>query len=84
MSLTLRRTAHPKYTTYWGDGNGKDHYITFNNGSLHGLRDYRGSQQNGFSLSHHLPSQNVTPKREPTAVKYIEDGTGRDSYIIRY
>ena len=47
---TLNRTYHPKYTTYTGDGNGRDHYIVFNNGGLHALRDYRGTQYNGFDL----------------------------------
>jgi hypothetical protein len=30
----MQRTNHPKFTTYWGDGHGRDHYITFNNGGL--------------------------------------------------
>lgn len=37
---SLNRTYHPKHVTYWGDGNGRDHYITFNNGGLTEQRAY--------------------------------------------
>lgn len=40
MQNNLKRTYHPKLTTYWGDGNGRDHYITFANGGFHGQRLY--------------------------------------------
>ena len=48
---SLDRTWYPKFTTYWGDGNGRDHYITFNNGSFNALRDYHAPTKHGFSLS---------------------------------
>ena len=79
----IDRTYYPKYTTYTGDGAGRDHYITFNNGGLHALRDYRASQKNAFNLGPNLPHQHVTPSKEPTAIDYKPDGTGRDLYIIR-
>jgi len=40
---SLNRTYYPKYTTYWGDGSGRDGYAVFENGGLHGLRNYQGS-----------------------------------------
>jgi hypothetical protein len=47
------------------------------------MRDYKGSQKNGFNLGPRLPRVNVSPKRDATPVDYIPDGTGRDLYIIR-
>jgi len=43
MSISISRTHNPKYTTYTGDGNGRDGYIVFANGGLHELRDFKGS-----------------------------------------
>lgn len=51
MSTSLSRTSNPKYTTYTGDGYGRDGYIIFANGGLHELRDYQGSQYNGWNGS---------------------------------
>ena len=34
LSSNLNRTYHPKYTTYTGDGFGRDSYITTNNGGF--------------------------------------------------
>ena len=79
---TLNRTDHCKYVTYTGDGSGRDHYVVFNNGGLHGLRDYRGQQYNGFNLGPLPTHAGVTPRKDETAVDYIPDGTGRDTYII--
>jgi hypothetical protein len=50
QACPIDRTYYPKYVTYTGDGAGRDHYITFNNGSLHALRDYKGSTKNSFNL----------------------------------
>ena len=79
----IDRTYYPKYTTYTGDGAGRDHYIVFNNGGLHGLRDYRAQTKPGFNLGPNLPHEKVTPCKEPTAFDYKPDGTGRDTYIIK-
>lgn len=79
----INRTYHPKYVTYTGDGAGRDHYIVFNNGSLHGLRDYKSSQKPGFNLGPNPAHSGVTPCKEPTAFDYKPDGTGRDLYIIK-
>ena len=82
MLNSINRTYHPKFTTYTGDGAGRDHYIVFNNGGLNELRDYRGSQYNGFNLGTNPVSNTITPKKDATAFDYIPDGTGRDTYII--
>lgn len=79
----IDRTYYPKYVTYTGDGAGRDHYITFNNGGLHALRDYRGPTKNSFNLGPNPPHQGVTPCKEATAIDYKPDGTGRDLYVIR-
>ena len=44
----LNRTFNPKYTTYTGDGSGRDGYVVFGNGGLHSLRTYVGSKKDGF------------------------------------
>ena len=42
----LWRTENIKYTTYFGDGKGRDQYITFCNGGLNELRTFKGSNPN--------------------------------------
>lgn len=79
----INRTYHPKYVTNYGHVDGRDHYIIFNNGSLHGLRDFRGPQYNGFNLGPNVQRDTITPKKDPTAFDYKPDGTGRDLYVIR-
>ena len=67
----IHRTFHPKYATYTGDGNGRDHYILFNNGGLSQLRDYRGSMRSSFNLSPHLlaNSSSVTAKKRACCLR---------------
>lgn len=38
-SKKLGRTEHVKYTTYWGDGLGRDSYVLHGNGGLVGLNN---------------------------------------------
>lgn len=38
-SKQIARTYHPKYTTYWGDGQGRDSYVITGNGGLVGDRN---------------------------------------------
>ena len=79
----IDRTYHPKYVTYTGEGAGRENYVIFNNGGLHGLRDYRGSQYNGFNLGPNPQHHAITPKKDAVAFDYKPDGTGRDLYVIR-
>jgi hypothetical protein len=83
QTQSINRTFHPKYTTYSGDGNGRDHYVVFNNGGLTKLRDFKGSKRNSFNLGPQAAHTPVTPHKEPTAFDYVPDGTGRDLYVIR-
>jgi len=83
METNINRTEHIKYTTYWGDGSGRDHHIVFGNGGLHGLRDYQGPQKKSqFDHLKGMPKRMSAPRKEETAFDYVPDGTGRDSYVI--
>ena len=43
---TLNRTEHIKFTTYGGDGNGRDSYIISNDGGLmRSAPEYKGAAQ---------------------------------------
>ena len=79
----MNRTFNPKYTTYTGDGSGRDGYVVFANGGLHALRSYNGPKKETFTTSPHRGRMMVTPVKEATAFDYVPDGSGRDSYIIR-
>lgn len=79
----INRTYNPKWVTYWGDGQGRDGYIVFNNGGLNQLRDYKGPQYNGFNLSPSPTHKGVTPHKDATAFDYKPDGSGRDLYVIQ-
>ncbi len=79
---TLKRTYDPKYTTYQGDGTGRDGYIVFANGGLNDVRNYNGSKPNNWQSSYHGTFKGVTPKKDATAFDYKPDGTGRDTYVI--
>ena len=81
---SLNRTSHLKYTTYTGDGSGRDGYVVFGNGGLHELRFYNGSQpRSGFNNNKNFaPKPYAAPKKDATAFDYVPDGTGRDSYVI--
>lgn len=84
MYSTLGRTFNPKFTTYGGDGNGRDGYIIFNNGGLNELRDYQGSVgDNKLKTGPNLLQHTAQPRKEATAFDYVPDGSGRDTYIIR-
>lgn len=84
MFSTLGRTFNPKFTTYGGDGNGRDGYIIFNNGGLNELRDYQGSVGDcKFKTGPNMQQIATQPRKEATAFDYIPDGSGRDTYIIR-
>ena len=82
-TTTINRTEHIKYTTYWGDGSGRDNHIVLGNGGLHDLRDYQGSRpRHPFNNFKNTPKVTHQPHKEPTAFDYVPDGTGRDSYVI--
>ena len=84
MVSPIDRTFYPKYVTYTGDGSGRDGYVVFTNGGLHGTRDYRGPQRKpGFDVNRgRAPKPYIGPQKDATAFDYVPDGSGRDSYVI--
>jgi hypothetical protein len=78
----LYRTYDPKWTTYQGDGTGRDSYIVFGNGGLTDMKVLNGLQPKNWLYSTNVMLKGVTPKKDATAFDYKPDGTGRDSYII--
>jgi hypothetical protein len=79
---SLNRTYHPKWATYWGDGNGRDQYITFNNGGLNEQRMYGSKGKNCWKDSVVPIIRSAAPNKEATAINYTGNGSGRDSYVI--
>ena len=82
QASSIGGTFKTTWTTYYGDGHGRDHYITFNNGGLSTLRDYPAPQHNGFNLGPQPANHGVNPAKEPTVFDYKPDGSGRDLYVI--
>jgi hypothetical protein len=78
----LYRTDHKKWVTYWCDGNGRDHYIVFNNGGLNEQRIYGSNVKNNWMDTVMKPHHRDAPHKEATAINYTGDGSGRDSYVI--
>jgi hypothetical protein len=70
----------PKYKQYISDGKGRDTYITINNGGSIKLvpkADIFERNSNSPKKTYSPPA----PRKEPTAVYYHSDGSGRDYYI---
>jgi hypothetical protein len=84
MSLSgINRTYYPKFTTYTGDGAGRDQYVVFNNGGFNSQRCYGSvGSSAAFNMAKNGYLHGVTPRKEETAFDYVPDGNGRDSYII--
>ena len=79
--LQLGRTFNPKYTQYRGDGHGRDSYIIKHNGGLCHEREPVFSESTRFSSP--LKCNYVSaPRKQVWSLKYISDGSGRDSYIL--
>ena len=89
VSGSLNRTFNPKYTTYGPNGSGRDAYIICQNGGLLPQEKfivpstgyhYRKGPTQLFSGSCRV---SISPKKEASPLKYISDGSGRDSYVTR-
>ena len=82
--ITCARTSNVKYTTYTGDGAGRDGYIVFANGGLHHVpRYYNGaSPKSNYDQHPRIPKMVTQPRKEATAFDYVPDGSGRDGYVI--
>ena len=81
---SIDRTYHPKYVTYTGDGSGRDGYVVFTNGGLEQTRNYKNATKPSFDTGTRLmDAHRPAPCKAASAIDYIPDGSGRDSYIIR-
>lgn len=87
----MNRTFDPKFTTYHGDGFGRDTYITTANG---GLISGGGLARNGpstgyqvspgldkFYINQSIHQTRYSGGKDAPVFKYFGDGTGRDSYV---
>lgn len=92
MYSTINRTSHEKYTTYWGDGSGRDSYTIIGNAGLRKPDSYvYEAPRTGYQPKLAVPSTLFAGEvkayrgagKEPTAVRYFGDGTGRDSYVVK-
>jgi hypothetical protein len=80
---SIDRTYYPKHVTYTGDGSGRDGYVVFTDGGLEPTRNYKCATKTLFDNGTNLmPAHMTAPRKESTALEYIPDGTGRDTYII--
>ena len=77
----LNRTFNPKYTKYMSDGMGRDSYILRHNGGLCSEREPHFAESTRYASPTKFLSP-PPPMKEATALKYISDGSGRDSYIL--
>ena len=92
VSTLLNRTYDPKFTTYRGDGMGRDTYITCGNGGLiadSGLPNhspFTGFQASGgldkFYTNQGCHQVRHSSHKDAVAFRYFGDGSGRDSYVI--
>lgn len=79
--LGLGWTHQEKYTHYMPDGHGRDSYIIRNNGGLCSEREPYFRE----STRYPSPMRFVGPpahKKEIWSIRYISDGSGRDSYVL--
>ena len=91
-STSIARTYDPKYTTYRGDGQGRDSYVFMGNGGLVAPGAYttnapqigyqRPKKSSTLYINQPIQQTFVTGSKEATAFKYFGDGSGRDSYVI--
>jgi hypothetical protein len=67
---------------YYNDGAGRDSYISFNNGGNFSpeMRFLHKSSEKALKLGNYSPSK---PLQSPLPrLKYLPDGSGRDTYIM--
>ena len=89
-TVGLNRTNHPKFTSYTGDGSGRDQYIVFCNGGLQPQRNFNFKNtrpQDTFNASPNKTKYGgfvrPSPQKMAGLTDYIPDGNGRDTYIIQ-
>ena len=90
--LGMHRSGHATYTTYWGDGAGRDSYAIIGNGGLCKPESYvYEAPRTGYNPRTRTgPTMYAGPMKpyrgagkEATVFRYYGDGQGRDSYMCR-
>lgn len=75
----MGRTFHPKYSSYFGDGSGRDKGIIMNDGGSSKVdRSYFMSEVFRNTYKDH----GRKPLKDAVSFTYYSDGSGRDSYVI--
>jgi hypothetical protein len=69
------------WTYYKNDGSGRDTYISFDNGGFHKPRPTAPKMGNEQSLNNTF-SHDAHPQLHGKHINYLQNGTGRDSYIF--
>lgn len=91
QKLGIYRTHHEKYTTYWGDGSGRDSYAIVGNAGLRKPEAYVNSApRTGYQPKERTTSTMYAGPlksfsgygKDATVLRYFGDGSGRDSYVI--
>ena len=78
LESSMHRTFAPKHANYFGDGSGRDSYVTMNNGGL-ANNDKRGMMWRPTKMPQVMDPK---PYKKVASISYKSDGTGRDSYVI--
>ena len=81
LEAQLMRIISPKYASYFGDGGGRDSYITVNNGGL-SSSDKQHMMKRPFRPTLRDKEREASPKKPVMPVNYHSDGSGRDTYVI--
>ena len=77
---TLLRTFDPKLSRYSPDGFGRDRYIAIDNGGLLPTNLPSVTARRNLVFTN-FQVRKPSPRLDPTAFKYVSDGSGRDYYI---
>lgn len=92
FKIGIFRTNAEAYTTYRGDGQGRDSYVLVGNGGLikpDGFKNIppRAGYQPKIRSNSTMFAGDCKPffgaGKEATVLKYFGDGTGRDSYVVK-
>ena len=71
---SMQRTFYPKYTTYWGDGTGRDNQILEFNGGLTGVQKrslgHMGVHFKRYNTNQKSRSPVGSPRKEATTWYY--------------
>lgn len=78
---SLYRTVRPRFMLYSPDGNGRDTYISYNNGGFWN-KGISPKNERATSLEHGHKYVTRSHGMHVAPFKYYSDGLGRDSYIL--